>query len=187
VLVLGSVSGAAALQMVFEFGPLWLVAAGAPAPLFGVFTAAMTASLGLGGVLTARLRLGRRASALAVVAAMVGSSGLLVRGGLTGVVAAQLLVALLLVALGVHFSRLVHDAVPSSLRSGVSSGVGTLSWIAFLPCALVFGGLSAGPGLHVGALLLGGLALVSGLAAAVSARPAAAVGCTRTPQDVALA
>jgi MFS family permease len=171
VLVAGSVSGAAALQMVFEFGPLWLVSAGAPAPLFGVFTAAMTATLGLGGALTARLHLGRRTPGLAVLA-VLGVGGLvLVHGGLAGVVAAQLVVALLLVALGVHFSRLVHDAVPSSLRSGVSSGVGTLTWIAFLPCALVFGGLSAGPGLQVGAVVLGALAVSSGLAAVVARCP----------------
>jgi hypothetical protein len=27
--------------------------------------------------------------------------------------------------------KLLHDAVPSNIRAGVSSGVGTLSWILF--------------------------------------------------------
>jgi MFS family permease len=163
--VFGSVAGAAALQMVFEFGPLWLVASHAPAPLFGAVTAGTTAMLGLGGALTPRLRLSRRPSAAAVLILMAGAAALLVRGGLVGVVAAQLVLVVLLVALGVHFSRLVHDAVPSSLRSGVSSGVGTLAWLAFLPCALLFGGLSSGAGLKAGALVLGSLALVAGVAA----------------------
>jgi hypothetical protein len=130
----------------------------------------MTATLGLGGILAARLHLSRRTRAVAVLALMSASAGLLVGGGLIGVVVAQLVVALLLVALGVHFSRLVRDAVPSSLRSGVSSGVGTLSWGAFLPCALLFGGLSAGAGLCEGALVLGALAVVSGVAAVLAVR-----------------
>jgi hypothetical protein len=41
-------------------------------------------------------------------------------------------------------SRLLHDLVPSQHRSGVSSGIGTLSWLTFLPCSLLFGALSNG-------------------------------------------
>ncbi|HEX4470597.1 MAG TPA: MFS transporter [Nocardioides sp.] len=169
--VIGSVAAAAALQMVFEFGPLWLVALHAPAALFGVFTAAVTATLGLGAALAARLHLGRRPSAVAALVLMTGGVLLVARGGLVEVVAGQIVMALLLVAMGVHFSRLVHDAVASSLRSGVSSGVGTLSWVVFLPCALIFGGLSSGSGLRGGAIVLGGLVLVAGLAVVLTADP----------------
>jgi MFS family permease len=169
--VIGSVAGAAALQMVFEFGALWLVAAGAPAALFGVFAAAITATLGVGAVLAGHVRLGRHTSAVAVLVLMTIGVLLLTRGGLVDVVVGQVAIAVVLVALGVHFSRLVHDAVPSSLRSGVSSGTGTLSWVVFLPCALLFGGLSDGSGLRGGALVLGGLVLVAGIAAVLTARP----------------
>jgi hypothetical protein len=33
----------------------------------------------------------------------------------------------------------LHDAVPSTIRAGVASGVGTLTWLTFLPFALLFG------------------------------------------------
>jgi MFS family permease len=167
--VIGSVAGAAALQMVFEFGPLWLVALHAPAPVFGVFTAAVTSTLGLGAALTARLHLCRRHAAVLVLLLAAVGVALVASGGLVGVIAGQILIALLLVALGVHFARLVHDGVASSLRSGVSSGVGTLSWVVFLPCALLFGGLSSGSGLRGGTLVLGALVLVAGFAAVHSA------------------
>jgi hypothetical protein len=55
-----------------------------------------------------------------------------------------------LVALGVHLSRLLHDAVPSATRTAVASGASTLSWLAFLPCSLVFGALSSTGGTAVG-------------------------------------
>jgi hypothetical protein len=51
--------GAAATQMLFEFGPLWLVAAAVPTVVFGPYTAGMTSTLGLGGVVAGRLPLGR--------------------------------------------------------------------------------------------------------------------------------
>ena len=55
------------------------------------------------------------------------------------VIAVQLVLVLLVVAVGTVLSRDLHDAVPSSIRAGVSSGVGTLTWVAFVPFALGFG------------------------------------------------
>ena len=43
---------------------------------------------------------------------------------------------------------MLHDAVPSAIRSGVASGVGSLSWLAFLPLALGFGTLSTAHGVY---------------------------------------
>ncbi len=53
--------------------------------------------------------------------------------------AAQVVLGLVLAIVGIHASRLLHDAVPSSIRAGVSSGAGTLTWMLFLPFSLVFG------------------------------------------------
>jgi hypothetical protein len=52
------------------------------------------------------------------------------------------------VAASIFLTRLLHDAVPSAIRSGVASGVGAFSWIAFLPCALVFGVVTKHVGVH---------------------------------------
>ena len=51
------------LQVIFEFGPLWLIALSAPASVFGPFWAALVATLGLGGLLAGRLGLDRPARA----------------------------------------------------------------------------------------------------------------------------
>jgi hypothetical protein len=95
-----------------EFGPLWLVALAAPAVLFGPYWAALTSTLGLGGYLAAKLDLTR----MPVVVAQV-----------------------VLAVVAIYAGRLLHDAVPSTIRAGVSPGAGTASWVLFLPFALALG------------------------------------------------
>jgi hypothetical protein len=52
------------------------------------------------------------------------------------------ILVLLVVAVGIPITRRLHDAVPSAIRAGVASGVGTLTWLTFLPFAFVFGAVS---------------------------------------------
>jgi predicted MFS family arabinose efflux permease len=134
----------ALLQLVFEFGPLWMIALSASALFFGPFWAAMVATLGLGGLLAGRFDLRRPAVLATVVAAMTAAALALVLGrGLLAVTVAQVVLALVLVVVGIHVTKLVHDAVPSAVRSGVASGVSAFTWLAFLPLATGFGLLAA--------------------------------------------
>ncbi len=151
------------LQVVLEFGPLWLVALAAPAVLYGPHWAGLTGSLGLAGALTARLHLDRRATALAVAAAMTAASlTLTLATNLVVVIAAQVLLALLVATAGIHLSQLLHDAVPATVRAGVASGVSTLSWLAFLPVALTFGLLTEHHGVHSGGWIVTALTTTAG-------------------------
>jgi hypothetical protein len=153
------------LQALVEFGPLWMVALAAPALLFGPQWAGLMSAMGLGGVLGGRFSLERRANQLVVAAVMVACSLLLTssHNALT-VIAAQVILALLVVAVSTVLSREFHDAVPSSIRAGVSSGVGTLTWVAFVPFALGFGLLSR----HVGVLAAGWMVVAVSVAASAS-------------------
>ncbi len=127
-------------QAVFEFGPLWLVALAAPAALFGPYWAALVSTLGVGGYLTSRLNLDRRAAlSVLALAAPAAAFSLTQTDALAAVIAAQVVLALLLAIISIRAGKLLHDGVPSNLRAGVSSGVGTLSWVLFLPFSLVFG------------------------------------------------
>jgi MFS family permease len=138
-----SVSISLVLQVLFEFGPLWLVALAAPAVLYGPYWAALTSTLGLGGLLAGKVQLSRPAAVGAVVGVMILASFVLTRrSGVAAITAAQVVLALFMVIASIYATRLLHDAVPSSVRSGVASGVGAISWIAFLPTALVFGLIS---------------------------------------------
>ncbi|HEY0870830.1 MAG TPA: hypothetical protein VGD55_10570, partial [Acidothermaceae bacterium] len=156
--------GAALTQMLFEFGPLWLVAAAVPTAFFGPYTAAMTSTLGLGGLLAGRVQLNRPAVAVAVAVTMSGCGLALAVGG-SGplLIAAQVVLVGLLVTIGIHLSRQLHDLVPSQQRSGVSSGIGTLSWLTFLPCSLLFAALSGNDGIRAAGWIITALVTVAGV------------------------
>ena len=174
-------------QGVFEFGPLWLVALRAPAAAFGPYWALLVATGGIGGYLAARVDLGRRAGAVAVAVVLAGAPVLFVTSHLVLViVAAQAVLALTLAVTGIHAGRLLHDAVPSNIRAGVSSGAGTFSWMLFLPFSLGFGALARTGGVYVAGWLfigagagLGALLVLSARAARqVPAEPAALAAVT---------
>ena len=163
------------LQALLEFGPLWMVALAAPAFLFGPQWAGLMGALGIGGALGGRLRLGEPATLLAVVATMLACGGVLVMSHQAVVViGAQVVLALLIVAVSIPLTHLLHEGVPSTVRAGVASGVGTLTWMAFLPFALVFGFLSRHAGVHVAGWLIVGVtaALSVSLARLMLGRPA---------------
>jgi MFS family permease len=146
VLVLAAMTAVLA-QAVFEFGPIWLVALAAPAVLFGPYWAGLVATSGLGGWLAPRIDPDRRPIAIAMVATSVAATALLALSDqLAVVVVAQTTVALMLAVIGIHASRLLHDAIPSSVRTGVASAVGTLSWLLFAPGAVFLGWIARAHG-----------------------------------------
>jgi hypothetical protein len=150
-------------QAVFEFGPLWLVALAAPAVLYGPYWAALVSTLGVGGLLIGKLHLERRLM-VAVVVILSWATALLLTWtrSLSVVMIAQVVLALVLAVIGIHASRLLHDAVPSSIRAGVSSGAGTLTWVMFLPFSLVFGWTARDNGIRTSGLMLAGATVILG-------------------------
>ena len=79
-------------------------------------------------------------------------------------IVAQTFLVLLLTIISIRAGKLPHDAVPSNIRAGVSSGAGTLSWLLFLPFSLLFGWFAHIHGVRVAGWFLTGAALaVAGL------------------------
>ena len=77
------------------------------------------------------------------------------------IVGVQIALTLIVVAVSIPVMRRLHDAVPSTIRAGVASGVGTLTWLAFVPFALAFGAVSESVGLDRGALLFVAVAVAA--------------------------
>jgi hypothetical protein len=95
---------------------------------------------------------------------MVGAGVVLTMSGSVLVVTlAQIVLVLLVTVVAIHVSKLVHDAVPSSIRTGVASGISALSWVVFLPFALVFGVITKYHGVHAAGWMVAGAAAVAGL------------------------
>jgi hypothetical protein len=177
VLLLAATAGLLS-SAIFEFGPLWLVALAAPAVLYGPYWAALTSTLGIGGLVITKLRLERRLMlALVIIVSLATALLLSWTHSLVVVIAAQVALALILTIVGIHASQLLHDAVPSSIRAGVSSGAGTMTWVLFLPFSLVFGWVARENGVNrsgfllVGAVLLLAVLLVASIRASRGVAP----------------
>jgi MFS family permease len=180
-------------QAVFEFGPLWLVALAAPAALFGPYWAALVSTIGVGGYLTSKLDLDRPAAVI-VLALLAPAAALALSQtrSLAVVIAAQALLALLLAIIGIYAGKLLHDGLPSNIRAGVSSGVGTLAWVLFLPFSLLFGWFARTHGVQRSGWFLSAAALLIGLLLVASAlrrrsEPVAATSAERPPTPDELA
>ena len=161
-------------QAIFEFGPLWLVELDAGAGFYGPAWALLMTSLGLGGAIASRVRLDRPL-ARTVVTGLLGAAAatLLVSRNVVVVTVAQVVLATFAVAVGVLATRLLHDSIPSVVRSSVASGVGAATWLTFLPLALVFGAVADRLGVHAAGWLL---------AAATAAAVVLLVTVTRKPE-----
>ena len=158
-------------QAVFEFGPLWLVALEAPAVLYGPYWAVLVSTLGVAGLLIAKLNLERRLMlALLMIVSLVTALLLTWSRSLPLLMAAQVVLALAVAIIAIHASRLLHDAVPSSVRAGVSSGGGTLTWVLFLPFSLAFGWVAAENGINRSGFMLIGAVAIVGLLLVLSIR-----------------
>ena len=192
--VLLTALAAATAQVIFEFGPLWLVTLHAPAALYGPYWAALVATVGVGAWSASRLPLDRLAGAATVGGVLLVAAVLPnVSRTLPIVITAQILVALAVAVIGVRAGYLLHDAVSANIRGGVSSGASTLSWLAFLPLSLLFGWLSRGHGVQSAGWLL---AVVAAAAAVLLVRtahhpaqgqPSTAADATPCPDAPALA
>jgi len=77
------------------------------------------------------------------------------------VILGQASLAMLLLATCIHMASLLHDAIPSHIRSGVSSGVDTLTWITFLPIALLVGFISTHYGIYAAGWVMVAITMVS--------------------------
>jgi MFS family permease len=168
-----SVMSALLLQAIFEFGPLWLIALSASPVLYGPFWAGLVSTLGVGGLLAGRLRLDKPMPVVLVVIAMLlACLTMTTSHNLAALTAAMIALTLLLVVAGIHLSRLMHDAVPSTIRTGVASGISAVSWIFFLPFALGFGAVSNQYGVYTaGWMITAAVALAGAGLVWVIARP----------------
>ena len=157
-----TVAGALLMQGMLEFGPLWLVALAVPPFLFGPHWAGLTGALGIGGVLGAQPWFTRAWTVRGIAIGLVACAVVLaVSDQVALVVGVQIALTVIVVAVSIPVMRRLHDAVPSTIRAGVASGVGTLTWLAFVPFALAFGAVSESVGLDRGALLFVAVAVAA--------------------------
>jgi MFS family permease len=139
------------VQVLLEFGQLWLVELDTPTALYGLAFGGLTAALGFGGLLAGRIKFHKPLQLGLVIATLLLSSlaMVFVRDALV-VSAAQIVIITLVIVISVLFTRLMHDEIPSKIRSGVASGVSAFAWMAFVPFSLLFGWITDSLGVFRG-------------------------------------
>ena len=159
-----TVAGTLLMQGMLEFGPLWLVALAVPTFLYGPHWAGLTAALGVGGLLGARPWWSRRLTAVLLAAGIVACCVVLaVSRSPYVVIGAQVVLTVFVVAGGIPVMRRLHDGVPSAVRAGVASGVGTLTWVTFVPFALAMGFVTDQWGVGTAGWVLVLVAVIAGI------------------------
>ena len=139
--------------------------------LFGPYRAALMSTLGIGGYLATKMDVSRTGVAVALaVLAPATTVALTLTRSLAAVIVAQTVLALLLAVVAISAGKLLHDAVPSTIRAAVSSGAGTASWLFFLPFSFVLGWLGREQGVPQTGWVLTGAAVLVGALLVVSTR-----------------
>lgn len=149
------------MQALLEFGQLWLIALNTPTVFYGVAFGALTAALGFGGLLAGRIAFHKPAWLYSIVAVLIVSSLslALVKNALVAATAQVVILSFILV-ISILFDRLLHDTIPSKVRSGVASGVSAFSWIVFVPFSLLFGWITDKHGIFNGGWIVVGLTAI---------------------------
>lgn len=148
-------------EMLYEFNQLWLIALAAPIVLYGPANAFLYAAEGLAGLLAPRLRLRRPRvlwSLLVAVAVLIVC--LIFTRNIFVIVAAQVILAILLLTVDIVFVGNMHSQLASNVRAGAASAVSTFGRMLLIPASLVFGWFSARHDIFAASWLLLGLLVV---------------------------
>jgi predicted MFS family arabinose efflux permease len=161
-IILLSLISSVLLTTLYEFGPMWLVALSAATVIFGPAWAGLMAAIGLGGLLAGRVRLDRPV-VLGVTAAVSGLAvvGLIMSRNVLIIILAQVVLVLVIMVISLHVTSLLHDAIPSTIRAGVASGVSALSWMAFIPFSLTFGVLYQATDVFTAGWMIAGAVMIA--------------------------
>lgn len=158
--VVATVGFAVLQDTIFELSQLWFIAAGAPLAMYGLFSAAVFSSWSTGGLLATRIK-SKSATLVLMGTILVCISGLITTKDYKIILGAQFILAMGLVALSVILAKKMHDELPSRLRAGSASVVGTLARAMIIPLSLLFTGLAYRQNIFTATYLLLGIAVVA--------------------------
>ena len=140
--IVGAAALCAATEMLlFELSQLWYIALALPLVLYGPAFALVQLSISASGLISHFLQNRTKLIGLAAIGTVAVALGLITHV-LVIVILAQFLVLATLLGLGVILSHLLHDRLPSFVRTGASSIVSTIGQLAYIPAALLFGNLA---------------------------------------------
>ncbi|MGI9027532.1 MAG: MFS transporter [Candidatus Saccharimonadales bacterium] len=139
-------------ESLFEFSQLWLIALAAPAIIYGPAFALILSSIGIAGFMAGYLQLDKLKIMIPTLLITIASVvGLILLEAVPAIITAQVILGIGLGLVSIIFTKLLHDSLPSQVRSGASSAVSTISRLVFIPSSLAFGFISKQEGVFTAA------------------------------------
>lgn len=131
-----------ATEIIFEFAQLWYVAIALPLAIYGGVYALLLAAPGVAGwtVHAARSKFGQ---GLLLAVGLATAIGLVFGRAPWLVITLQAFFGVAITALGIAMNKQLHDRLPSTVRAGAVSAVGTISRVVFIPLSIYFGYLGS--------------------------------------------
>ena len=151
-IVLALVANCVVMRLLIEFYQLWYLGLVLPVIWYGPGCALMYSGAWSGGALASWLR-GGRTVLVAGLGTLAAACGLFVPDPRV-VVGAQVATIFGVTVLNIALTRYLHDAMPSTIRAGVSSVVSTVGYGVFVPAALAFGLFSRGHGIFAASVFV---------------------------------
>lgn len=186
-IVVALVANCVVMRLLIEFYQLWYLGLALPVIWYGPSCALMYSGAWSAGALAGWLR-GGRAVLVAALGTLAIACGLFVRDPRL-VVGAQVATIFGITVLNIVLTRYLHDAMPSTIRAGVSSVVSTIGYGVFVPTALAFGLFSRGHGIFAASAFivvpLGVMCLAVALGRRRALQPAVTGGRCRAVQPEA--
>lgn len=128
-------------RTIFEFYQLWFLALALPVMFFGQGSALMMSSISVSGLAAKRIKTSIAKVGLLSILMIILSLALTRHITYLVIIAQASLLAIFMV-LDILLNHKIHDLLPSKIRTGASSTIGTIAQIIFLPIAYLFGWLS---------------------------------------------
>jgi MFS family permease len=184
IVLLGVLFGMISRLLVY-FGPVWYLGFGLPVVLWGPAYAFTELSGGVAGAISSGIKNQRYGPFFVAGFMCTLSLTLTSRASALAVIVAQTVVLASYGVLVIFLNRHLHDALPSHLRAGVSSTVGTVAQLAFLPTAYLFGRISNTHGIFGAAWLVVGVTVLCAVIFAVKIVPLDRVAAAEAESEIA--
>jgi MFS family permease len=151
-IVVALVANCVVMRLLIEFYQLWYLGLALPVIWYGPSCALMYSGAWGGGALAGWLR-GGRALLVTGLGTLMIACGMFFRDPRL-VVGAQVATIFGVTVLNIVLTRYLHDAMPSTIRAGVSSVVSTIGYGVFMPTALAFGLFSRSHGIFTASVFV---------------------------------
>lgn len=128
------------LYLIYEFDQLWFIALDAPLSYYGPINAVLLSSIAVGGITASKLKLSKlKRMTILLLLMIVCAVALVYSRSVLVILGALFLIGVVLIAIEVVFTKVLHDNLHSKIRSGASSAVSTLGRGFIVPFSVVLG------------------------------------------------